>query len=621
MEPQKNQLITALSNKRQSVFIPPPTVTLSQWAEDFLYLSPEASALPGRFRFHRAPFQREMFDALSNPAYKKVVIQAASQLVKTQAILSYIGYIVHLDPGPVLVVQPTREMADSFSKDRLATMLRDTPVLQGKVNDAALKNSGNTVGHKTFPGGHITMVGSNSPAGLASRPIRFLFCDEIDRYELTTKEGDPINIARARTTTYWNAKEVLVSSPGDEDISRIAAEYEQTDQREYYVKCHKCEHEQTLSWSQVKWDDGNPDNAHYVCGNCNTSWSEGERLANVRHGRWIAKYPDRATVGFKISALYSSFKTLADLANEFINVKNEPDQLKVFVNTRLAETWKRQASGVDEIDFLSRLEQWDSTLIPDGVLAITAGVDTQTDRIEVEVIGWGEADENWSLEYIVIHGNPQTNEPWNDLIEYLNKKYKRRDGMELQVLAMCIDSGYATQSVYQFAHKYSSRKVYAIKGGNGPRPIFPKKYSQGKGGGRVYIVGVDTAKERIYELLNIKHPGPGFCHFPKDRDNPDYYKQLTSEKFVTKIVNGKKTRKWFLKPGLRNEALDCRVYAMAARYSLNAELKMIEKQRQNRAAKKAKQQNQQPDPDDSVQPVPPPPTKKKRPVRSNWMRV
>ena len=576
-EQQKQLLEERLLKARQNTLTPPPSLSLSAFSENFLYLSPESSALPGRFSFLRAEFQREVWDELSNPTTKKVVICAASQLLKTQAILSYIAYIIALDPGPILVVQPTGKMGESFSKDRVSTMLRDTPILKGKVKEARKRDSGNTVFHKTFPGGHLSIAASNSPADLASRPIRYLFFDEVDRY-VATREGDPVNIAHARTSTYFNAKEVLVSSPTDEETSRIWTEYKLSDQREFYVPCHHCGEFQTLKFQQVKFDTQTYKDIRYECEHCNASWTNHEKNLNVRNGHWRKHNPESEIAGFRINALYSSFKTVEEIVQEFIAAKDYPDQLKVFVNTRLAETWKNQSQGVADINFLQRLENYDEDTLPNKVGLITAGVDVQTDRLEMEVVGWGNADESWSIEYVVIFGDPTSSAPWLQLEEYFTKKYKRLDGIQLGIGAICIDSGHATQDVYNFTERYKGRNVYATKGIGGPRQLFPRKASKSKKGARVYLLGVDTGKEKFYQLLSKDQPGPGYCHFPYERIDPEYYEQLTAERYVLKYKFGKPYKEWILPTGRRNEALDCRVYAMAARESFSIDMeKRLEK--------------------------------------------
>jgi len=598
---QEEALLNRLRVSAARILAPPPQLHLDEWSEQYLYLSAEASALPGKFRFDRAPFQREVFRTLSDNSIRKVVIMAASQTLKTQAVLAYLGYIVHLDPGPILIVQPNNKMAHTFSKDRVDTMLRDVPQLKGRIADKRKRDGGNTALHKTFTGGAMTIATAGSPSDLAARPIRFLFFDETDRYGPTT-EGDPINIASARTTTFWNHKHVLVSSPGDEDISRINAEYENSDKRVYYVPCHECGEEQVLEWKQVKWEKDKPETAAYHCANCETAWSDQQRNLNIAKGRWVASNPTKTTAGFWVSALYSSFKTIPDLAKEFLEAKTDPEQLKTFVNTRLAQTWKNASVTIGDIPFLNRLENYTTESIPDGVLLITAGIDVQDNRLEMEIVGWGIGDESWSLEYITIMGNPTSPAPWTQLEQVLDKKYKREDGLPMIINAAAIDTGgSATQDVNNWVAK-QKRNVLPIKGFAGAgKAIFPKKYGHYRKGGRFYAVGVDTAKERIYTHLQIKEPGPGYCHFPSGY-NEVYFEGLTSERYQIKYKKGHPYKVWEKKNAVRNEPLDCRVYATAARMSFNT----LDLTRRREALKKKLEKlgTTEEKPDDDIKPTP-----------------
>jgi phage terminase large subunit GpA-like protein len=570
---QSNLLTEKLLKARQRALTPPPDLTLSEWTEEYFHLSPESSSLPGKFRFDRAPFQREVFDALSDTTNKKVVIMSSSQILKTQALLCYIGMIIHLDPAPILIVQPTSKMAQSFSKDRIDTMLRDVPILKGRVKDKRVRDSDNTIFHKSFPAGRLSIATSGSPSDLASRPIRYLLCDEIDRYA-PGEEGDPITIARARTTTFHNAKEVLVSSPTDEGISRIAAEYQASDRRIYMVPCNECGTFQQLVWEQVKWEEKKPETAHYECQHCQAKWTDHQKNFNVQHGHWEATNPDSDVAGFHISNIYSSFKSLVDLASSFLLAKSDPEQLKAFINTQLAQTWKTQAQTVGDIKWLNRLENYSANTIPNGVGLLTAGVDTQLDRLECEITGWGVGDESWSVEYLIIHGNTNSPAPWEQLAQVLDKTYTRADGLQMRLNAMCIDAGgTAPQEVFAFSRRFQARNVYAIKGVGGEgKLIFPKSYKRWKGGQRFYPIGVDVAKDKLYNLIAINEHGPGYCHFPTDRDD-DYFNGLTAETYTVKYKKGHPYKVWEKKQGVRNEPLDCRVYSMAARFSFAFDMK------------------------------------------------
>lgn len=562
-------------------FKPPTKMTVSQWADERRRLSPEASAEPGRWVTSRAEYQRGIMDACSDATIARVVFIKSAQVGATEIMLNVLGYHIDQDPAPVLVLQPTLEMGKAFSKDRLAPMLRDTPALGGKVKDARSRDADNTVLHKVFPGGHVTIAGANSAASLASRPIRVLIGDEVDRYPPSAgTEGDPVRLARKRTANFWNRREVLGSTPTIKDFSRIEDEWELSDQRRFFVPCSHCGHEQHLQWKNVRWPEGRPDLAAIHCEECGTEWTEGQRLKAIRRGKWVATKPDNPgrVAGFHLNELYSPWSTPAKMAVEFMECKGDPEKLKTFVNTSLGETFEESAERASGVGLMKRREGmgergpggYDA---PPSVLIVTCGVDVQDDRLEVERVGWAIGEETWSLDHRVFYGDPSTKELWDELDVYLLEPTRKTDGDVLRVAATAVDSGgHYTQMTYAFARGKHVRKVHAIKGVAGAgRAVWPKK---GKRTAKsrdvnVFMVGVDSAKDVVYARLKVMKPGPGFNHFPDDRDQA-YFDQLTSEVVKRKRTRGYPVRVYELPPGKRNEALDLRVYAYAAFLSLNA---------------------------------------------------
>ncbi|MHB2169949.1 terminase gpA endonuclease subunit [Alsobacter sp. R-9] len=553
--------------KGQRSLRPPPKLTISQWADGFRRLSSESSAEPGQWMTHRAEYQRGIMDAISEHPY--VVVMTSSQVGKTEILNNVAGYHVCQDPAPILVLQPTLEMAETWSKDRLAPMVRDTPALTSLIADPRARDSGNTLLHKKFPGGHITVVGANSPSSLASRPIRVVLADEVDRYPASAgTEGDPLSLAIKRTTTFWTRRVVVVSTPTIKGISRVEAEWERSDQRRYHVPCPHCQTYQWLKWGQVRWPEGRPEEALYHCEECGAAWTDAERRAAIRWGKWIAGVPDARIVGFHLSELYSPWSSPSDMAVAFLAAKRSAETLKAWVNTSLGETWEDAGEQVDEGSLMSRAEHW-GPLAPDRVLVVTCGVDIQEDRIEVERVGWGVGEESWSLEHRIIYGDTASQQPWAELDGYLLTPTKTGDGRSVTVGATAIDSGYRTQAVYEFVKTRTGRRVHAVKGVSGAgRPVWPKRATKAKGKVNVFIVGVDAAKDSVYARLRLSEPGAGFCHFPRDRER-QWFEQLTAEKVVTRYQKGFPVRVWQKQSTSRNEALDCRVYAYAALLSLN----------------------------------------------------
>lgn len=561
---------------------PPPRLSISEWADEFRKLSPESSAEPGSWNTSRAEYQRGIMDALSDPTIETVVVMSSAQVGKTEVLNNAVGYFISQDPSPMLVVQPTLDMAQTWSKDRLAPMLRDSPVLSGLVKDPRSRDSGNTTLHKIFPGGHVTACGANSPSSLASRPVRNVFCDEVDRYPVSAgSEGDPVSLAKKRATTFWNRKILLVSTPTNKGASRIETAYEESDQRKYHVCCPDCGHEQTLRWSQVKWDEDKPESAKYVCEDCGSLWSDAQRAKVIKLGRWIASKPTKKIAGFHLSALYSPWTPLEDGVRDFLEAKKQPATLRVWVNTFLGETWEEEGDQVDEYDLSKRAEDWDA--LPEDVLILTAGVDVQDDRLEVEIVGWGRDEESWSVDYKTIYGDPSAPIVWQDLDQFLSQTYEHELGDDLMVRATCVDSGgHHTQAVYKYCGAREGKRIFAIKGvGGDGKPIVGKPSKNNIGKIKLFPVGVDTAKHLLFSRFRIAEPGPGYCHFPIGRDE-EYFKQLTAEKIATRYHKGFAKRE-FVKTRTRNEALDVRVYAMAALSLLNVNLLSLAKQQQHRA--------------------------------------
>jgi len=503
-------------------------------------------------------------DACSDPTISEVVVMAGAQLGKTEALLNIIGYHIAHDPCPVLVLQPTLEMAQAFSKDRIAAgLIRSTPCLKGKVKDPRARDSGNTTLHKVFPGGAITMVGANSPSGLASRPIRLVLVDEADRAPPSAgSEGDPIQLARKRTATFWNRKIVIVSTPTNKGASRIEDAFELSDQRHYHVPCKHCHADQVLKWSNVKWEEDQPDTARYMCEHCGTLWSESDRTWSIRNGQWVAEKPFSGVAGFAINGLYSPWTPLSDGVKDFLNVKKNPEQLRVWTNTYLGETWEDQGERVDDWALSERREPMPN--IPDDVLVLVAGVDVQDNRLEISVIGLGRDDESYVISHETMYGDPSTPQLWTALDTKIFRQYETESGRQIAIRSTCVDSGgHFTSSVYAYCKKHTGRRVFAIKGVGGEgKPIAGRPSKNNIAKCPLFPVGVDTVKDLLFARMRIEEPGAGYMHF-SDELSDEYFKQLTAEKIVTRFHKGFKRRE-FVKTRPRNEALDCFVYALAA---------------------------------------------------------
>lgn len=577
---------------------PPPDLTLSQWADKYRVLQQGASAMPGRWNTDNAPYQREIMDAITDITVKKVVIMSSAQIGKTDAfILNTIGYYMHYDPAPIIVMQPTITMAEGFSKEKLSNMIRSTPVLRDKVNDKS-RNSGNTILQKMFPGGQVTIVGANSPTSLRMRSVRILLADEIDAYPATAgKEGDPLLLAGKRTTTYWNKKEVCASTPTNKETSRIAVEYENSTQEEWNVPCPACGAFTPIYWANIKFDKNNLDEIYCACPACGAVSGETEWKEMFKKGKYIAKYPERKVRGFHLNALASPFTEWQEIVEKFLNANEEKkkgniEMLKVWTNTEMGETWEQEGEQIDTDDLYKRREEYGCE-VPEGVLVLTAGVDTQDDRFEIEVVGWGVEKESWGIRYQVIYGDLTRKPVWEELDAFLSQTFTTADGRRLKIICTCMDSGgHFTTQVYRFCKERTVRRVFAIKGKGGAEvPYYNRPTTSNIIKTPLFTVGVDTGKALLYQRLAVKRRGPNYCHFPEEEDRgytEEYFRGLTAEKMVTTYKKGRAQFVWILKDEgyKRNEPLDIRNYASVALEIANPTLKKTERDKIAAAPKK-----------------------------------
>jgi len=567
MEYLKN--IERVIQETNKVWTPPPNLKISDWADTYRKLSPESSAEAGAWRTDRAPYQREIMDAFNDPDIQRIAFIKSAQVGATEILLNVIGYYIDQDPAPMLIMQPTLAMAQAFSKDRLATMIRDSEKIRGCVKDPRSRDSGNTVLSKKFAGGNLNIVGSNSASGLASRPIRIVLADEVDRYESSAgAEGDPISLATKRTTTFWNKKIYMCSTPTIKGLSRIETAFEESDKRYYHVPCPECNEKQVLKWKNVVWDENKPETASYACDHCGSMVDESKKQWMLKHGEWIASKPKSDTAGFHISELYSVWSTWADMAKSFLEAKKQPEMLKTWINTALGESWEEQGETIEHEALLERRLNYDSESIPEDVLVLTAGVDTQKDRLELQMVGWGANYEAWVIEYKIFWGDPNAANVWQEIDNYLKKRFRTESGRILTISCTCIDSGgHHSNQVYQFTKPRQGRRIFAIKGlSTAGKPIANRPTFVGKNKAVLYGVGTDSAKEAIFARLSSE-PEDTTLHFCSDLDE-EYFKQLTAEKRVTKFVRGRKSLIWKqIRP--RNESLDTLVYNFAAIYILN----------------------------------------------------
>lgn len=477
------------------------------------------------------------------------------------------------DPCPIMMVQPTVDLAKTFSKDRLDPMLRDTPVLRGKVKKKRTKDADNTVLHKSFPGGHYTLVGANAPSGIASRPIRVVLADEIDRWPKSVgEEGSGLTLVKKRQTTFWNKKALQGSTPTIKGESHVEAEFEQSDKRYYFVPCPDCGHMQRLVWKNLIWEEGNPETARYMCEECAVLIEHKRKKWMLDRGEWRATAEFKGHAGFHISELYSPWSSWSDMATNFLNAQGDTEKLKAFVNTSLGETWEEAGEEIDPESLQTHRESY-SHPVPREVLVIVCTVDVQKDWFDYEFRGFGVDEESWGISKGQIYGDLSQKEPWEELDEVLGTVFEHEYGYKMTAAITFIDSGgLSTKAVYDFCFSRMSRRIYAIKGNHGYGiPLVtlskPRKSKDRKKQGRLYLIGVDEAKRIVTQRFTIKNPGPGYYHFPISYDD-EYFNQCAAEKRVKKYKRGFAFYEW-QKIRARNEALDLNAYAYAAIKLLN----------------------------------------------------
>ena len=569
------------------IVTPPPRYSVSEWAENFRYLSREYSAQPGRYSLDNVPYAREPMDAANDPKVRSVCLMWASQTTKTTLLENILGYFIAAEPSPILLVQPSVEMAQAWSKERFNATCRDTPALRELVTEQKSRTSENTIQLKTFPGGNLAIIGSNAPAGLAGRPRRVVLLDEVDRYPASAgSEGDPVALAIRRTESFWNSVVYLTSTPTNKGTSRIENEYEQTDRRMWFVKCHKCKHEQTLKWSNVLWEKDKPETAYYKCGECDCHWSDEDRVQAIRGGKWIATEAFHGKRGYFLNGIYSPFKSkrgfvsrLHQMAQEFLEAKKGGDeQLKTWTNTFLAETWKEAAETLDMAKIIGRAEDYSPDRLPDKVVFISGGADVQQDRIEMEIIGLGADDETWGIEVVKVYGDTERNETWKKFADALGQRFKRVDGVELKLSAVAIDFHYKPGIVKLFAKTHGTQCVVVpVIGIGSTQPQLTQRRTTQEGF-TYNSVATDQAKDVIFMRLKIEDDGARKIHIPNGYGYDDsWFRQLTCERVVTRHVKGFPRRTYEKTSGVRNEAIDMRVYHLALVEILRPDIGEIKK--------------------------------------------
>lgn len=565
---------------------PPPDLTVKEWADEYRII-PAGFTEPGRWRTDRAPYQAEIMDCITDPAVSEIWVRKSSQVGWTEIVNNAVGYYACQNPMPIMVMQPTLDMAETWSKNRLRPMIESTPVCLQTFGNPKTRIAGNTLLYKEFPGGYIWICGANSAASLASNPIPVVVCDEVDRYPASAgDEGDPISIAQARSITFWNRRFIAGSTPTITGVSRIDKGYESGDQREYFILCKQCGEPHILDWEQLDFSRrGMIKEPVHVCPHCGYTMlnhEKHERLKKDNGAKWVAGKEFKGIASFQINALYSPWATFADMVSAFLKAKKGgPEMLKTWKNTWRGMSYEERGESIDVKDLTTRerfneVAETGETVIPADVLVLTAGIDVQDDRVECEIVGWGDGEESWSITYEILHGSPLNPILHAKLDELLNTSWKCEDGRILKIPITGIDSGDGdwTKYIYEFCQTRMKRSagspvfnrgILPFKGANlFSHPIIKEPSFSKKARGKItpWMIGSSQAKLVVMERLRITEPGPGFCHFPSHYEQK-YFEGLTAEKLMTVYSKGFPVKVWH-KIRHYNEPLDCRVYNLAA---------------------------------------------------------
>lgn len=569
-----------------SYFKPPEKITVSEWADKYRVLSPESSAEAGPWRTERTPYLDEPMRAFNDPKVQDITLVAGSQIGKSELQLNVIGYIIDQAPGSILYIQPNLEAARKFSRQRVAPMIRDCKKLRKKVHSIKSRDAGNTILQKTFPGGLLTICGSESASALSSTPTRYIIGDERDRWAMSAGgEGDPWQLAKARQTTFYNQKAVEVSTPTIKGASNIESAFLSGTQERWCHKCPECGEFVNIVFNLIKFEYKSKTiknkeffeiTVHgFQCPHCGKTSSED--VMRKQPAKWVSENPEAYEKGhrsFWLNAFSSPWVRWEKIINSFLAARKDPQKLKVVFNTMFGELWEDRGDLADEDEMLARREDYTAEL-PEGVLGLTCGVDTQDDRLEYEVLGHGFGGETWGIKKGYIMGRPDSKQVWARLDDVVDRVYKFKNGQGLKIVLTCIDSGgHFTQEVYEQCRIRQSKRVFPIKGKGGDGIPFVGKPNKIpiKGNKKntvwLYSIGVDAGKAVIMSNLKVQESGPKYCHFPKNEGlnyDLNYFNGLLSEKLsLSKTKSGNRWT-WVKLPGHRfNEALDCRNYAMAA---------------------------------------------------------
>jgi len=612
--PYDDNLREIISTGRM-LFRPRLRISVRDCVEARRMVGENESARKGMFDAAVTPYIVEPMNCFNIPEVDHVTFMSSAQISKTEILKSIIFYIIEEDPSPCLIVYPTDGDARDFSNEKLEPMIENNACLREKVSPQKSNSKDNKTLYKKFMGGFLAITGGRVPQDLARRSIKYVFLDDRDRITTAGYEGDAGELAWQRTESYalLGRKRFEFSTPTIEGESAIKASYLQSDRREYYVPCPHCGYMQTLKFENLIWDKDTdlmgktikhyPDTVKYKCENpeCGKLVDEKDKYDVLLMGKWIPGNPDvRDHRGYSINRLYSTFSSWNEIVKYFLECKDDRTKLQVFYNTVLGKTWKRDESeDVDTTGLMKRCEHYltdkNDYRIPNEVLVLVLAADTQPDRLEYQVLGFGLGGEMYLVEYGKLYGDADQDEVYNALELIQRKKWKREDGIELGIynrpgfdFPVVVDSGGRnTTTVYKQCRKRYSMGWMAVKGvGGTEKPILLNVTKVGPlKDTLLQNVGIDAAKTLIHKMLR-KNESPAKIHFTSAYANQEYFQQLTNEHLVREYNKKNQTVYVWKKKSqhARNEVLDTAVYGIAAFMKLNANMIAIKRRLDEKAA-------------------------------------
>lgn len=555
---------------------PPANTPLADWIESNIHLPQTASATPGKMRLWA--YQRGICEAVDDPEIERVTVLKSARVGYTQLLSGIIASYCANQPCPILAVQPTADDARDYAVD-LEALFEASPALRGLLGDEADETGRSTMLNRKFPGGSLKFLAAKSPRNLRRHTAKVLLLDEIDGY-LISPEGDPISLAEMRTLTFRDRKIIAGSTPVF-DFGPATRLYEKSDKRIFEVPCPSCGEHSEIRWADIRWDEGKPESAHWVCPSNGCVVEEKNKPAMVSAGRWTATAPSvKGHAGFKINALVSPHHNArwSKLVAEFLEAKKSPETLQTFTNLVLGEPWTTEGEDLDEHELFGRRESFNLSNLPADVLFLSAGVDCQDDRLEVVLMGHGRTD-LFVLDHRLIWGPIDGDAIWEELDSLLKERWRHPSGGTIGIDACAIDSGDGghTDIVHSFTRPRFGRRVVSIKGVSGFSRVFLER--SGSKRAPLWLVGSDAVKSQLFNRLS-RGEGVRFS----DALEPVYFEQLTSERRSVRYSHGKPVAIFERIKGKRAETLDATVYAWAVRNLVGQNLDQRAAQLESKAA-------------------------------------